>query len=305
MDDIFESDAITDQGEIVKDVEEESIIKLLSEALEAYNEGDSTKLEVLSKKSILGEEPVENEQDVVEEEDVEEPVEEEDPTLNEEGGPTTDSAIHLARRLLQGKRANKLIDAFSDKVTILRRVNFKMTDCVVQDPQAHLDVAVIDMPVSCEEYQTICPPRITPIMHDVIEEYRNNGNCVECPPVSNYTLKENGTVDINNGQLFIPTVAKDIFEERLSKAENNKAVQEIVSSMAIPVDKAMEVAAKCDNLSFIDPRFYKPRLGATAWSFDVANKPGCLRECPEGSTIERCSEDVANYHLFGVPYHVS
>lgn len=314
LDEVFESDAITDQGEVLKDVEDESVVKLLSEALEAYVEGDSEKLEALANKSISNEGPEEGAEDSELEEEVEgsddiqeevEPDEESEVELDEEGEPTADSATHLARRILQGKRANKLIDAFSGKVAVLRRVNFKVTDCVLPESLPESQVNVIDMPITCEEYQKLCPRCITPVMQDVIEGYRSSGYGVECPPVSNYNLMENGTLEVNNGQLYIPTVASDIFEERLKSAENNTAIQEIISSMAVPVDKAMEAAAKCDNLPFIDPRFYKKSIGATAWSFDNENKPACLVECPEGNTIERCSEPVANYHLFGVPYFVS
>lgn len=315
LDEVFESDAITDQGEVVKDIEDESILKLLSEALESYVEGDSEKLEALANKSISSEvsedvaeasDPEDSESDEANEslEDIE-PEEEEDVELDEEGEPTADSATHLARRILQGKRANKLIDAFSGKVPVLRRVNFKVTDCKLPELVSESQVNVIDMPITCEEYQKLCPRCMTPVMQDVIEGYRSTGYGVECPPVSNYNLMENGTLEVNNGQLYIPTVASDIFEERLNNAENNTAIQEIISSMAVPVDKAMEAAAKCDNLPFIDPRFYKKSIGATAWSFDNENKPACLVECPEGNSIERCSESSANYHLFGVPYFVS
>jgi len=304
LDDVFDNPAIDTDGKEVKDVEETSIIGLLSEALEDYVNGNTEKLDELTKHTIStevveeGEEPKEPEEEPEEEEDVN--LEAEDEEL------LADSVVHFARRLRAGKRVNKLVDALKSRVVILNKVNFKVTDCCLPNhEECGEGITAMNMPLSCEEYNALCKPEITPLMYDILEECKANGTCLAVPPVESVEMTPEGFVSVNNGQMYVPTIPVDEFEERIKAAENNETLHEIVSSCAVNVEDALKVAAKCDNLSFIDTKFYRPSYGASHWEFNPEDKPACLVECPEGHCISRCREDKANYHLFGVPFVVS
>lgn len=291
LDTIFEGPAI-DNGKEVKDVEETSIMGLLSEALSDYADGDTSKLDALAQQSLSNE---------VGSEITEEP-EEEEVDLNEDSTEEQlqDSAIHFARRIKQGKVVNKLVDSLKSKVKSLNLINFKKTDCCLPNAEMPGTVSTINMPITREEYYSICPRFVSPLMQEMLNERCCAEDKLKCPPVDN-CIVENGLANINSGSFYYPVNAST-FEERLNSAENNQAIQEIISSEFIPLEDAMYCAAKCDNLPFIDTRFYKSNLGMKGWCFDEV--PPCIEGCPEGNCIERCCEDEANYHLFGVPYFV-
>lgn len=303
LDEVFEKPAIDNNGEEVKDVEEESILSLLSEALSDFVSGSPEKLQTLANQNLSTEVPSEETEEVTLEE---EPDEEPEVEIKEdaEDEAFTDSAIHLARRVLKGKRVNKLVDSLESKVETLKKVNFRKTDCVLPCNEV-AQTQAINMPLSCEEYNTLCPPRITPLMEELLMENKESGAMKALPPIESCVVNEQGLIDVNEGQIYVPLCPIDEFENRIKEAENNEAIHEIVSSCAVSVEDALAAAAKCDNLSFIDTRFYKPSVGSSAWSFDEENKPACLIECPEGNKIERCCKDKANYSLYGVPYYVS
>ena len=301
LDEVFEKPATDINGEEVKDVEEESILNLLSEALSDFVSGNTEKLQTLANQNLSTEVPSEESEEVVLEEEPDEEPEVEEDAKDE---AFTDSAIHLARRVLKGKRVNKLVDSLESKVKTLQKVNFRKTDCVLPCNEV-AQTQAINMPLSREEYSTLCPPRIIPLMEELLQENKELGVMKALPPIESCVVNEQGMIDVNEGQIYVPLCHIDEFENRIKEAENNEALHEIVSSCAVSVEDALSAADKCDYLSFIDTRFYKPSIGSSTWSFDEENKPACLVECPEGNKIERCCKEKANYSLYGVPYFVS
>lgn len=294
LDTIFDNPATDENGEVVRDVEEEPIMELLAEALSEYAHGDDSKLEALSQQTINGDTVSEDNIEYMEEpsEEPDSPIEEEEPSEEQ----VHDSVVRLARRIIQGKRANKLIDSLKPKVSALRSINFKKCDCVAPFNEVPSEVSTINMPLSREEFYSIYSGGIPAVMVDILGNLEKQ----EVPPISSCEVVGN-CVDINNGQLYYPyTCSAEELEERLNNAEKEN-LQEIVSSCAVPLEDAMKVAAQCEALHLIDTRFYKSSLSDSAWTFDKDSVPSIIGDS-ELTHLKRSSKEDSNIEIFGIPY---
>jgi hypothetical protein len=293
VDTLFEKPAIDDDGKVVEDTEDKSVLDLLVEAVEAFAEGNSEKMEALSQHSLS----VEADGSPA----IEEAEEEGDIEFNaEDENSLGDSVTHFARRILGKKSVNKLADALTTLAPKLGKYNFKINDCIAPFCELPAECQAVNMPLTRDEYYQLCPPELSPIMVEMLEQ------CTS-PQVISYeqSVPEGCLLNVNGGQMYYPySCSAEELQNRIEQASENEKVQQIISSCAVPLRDAMRIAAACDSLPFIDTRFYKASLGDRCWTFDPECVPACMEGAPEGCHVQRCTASEANFFIFGVPFKV-
>jgi len=219
------------------------------------------------------------------------------PTVRSLGNAIPD-AVELAKSLLAKTPINVLIDTLKPYVPALQAWNFKVTDCDAPNCACCNSTSVIDMPLTHDEYQTLCPP--------VMPTYINTLTPVSQPPyIDSCEPTENGTLCVNGYQQYIPVGGNTIESITQSLHNADKATwQKIVGSATMPLQDCMHLLAKTSNLNVIDSTFYKNRISQRDWCFDSV--PACLTT--QGITnpgyLSLCDgEGRTKVSVCGVPYY--
>lgn len=287
IDKIAESDLLDDNGDPVSEETKPTVVELLSEALEDFVNGDSSKLENLSKIQVEGA-TVSLDTSVKEDEseegsglgsgdldlDLDSEIDVEDENLGD--------SVDFARALLKKSYADiaRLEDSLRHKVAALSKYSFKVQDYTPATPCSfEQQVGVVNPPLTHDEYHSIRPE-----VPGYIGQLAKQGNPVQIPPTA--TIERDGdylNVTFNGvTQKWMPIVGS--VEDIDLDAPQNEVIQ-AVQDGCVPVYDAHKAAALTNNLDVIDSRFYKKHLNDCTWAFDEV--PQCL-SCVEGVTPE-CS----------------
>lgn len=258
IDDLGDLPLKDDEGNELDSNEDKSALELLTEALNAYMEGNDEPLQSLSNTSLDNEE-VENDKP-----------EETEVTENESEEVSLNDAVKLATAILKRENINKLIDNLQSRVPILSKVNLRINDCDLQRSECEECGTPVNVPLTRPEF----------IALSQIPEYLCNlCPSVECPPISNYSA-DNGVCIVTNpddyAQSWYPTTSFDEVLASLQGTQDPKEWQRIISSSCVPLSSLMTIASKTNNLNFVDDAFYKKSLADSGWSFDEI--PSCLKD---------------------------
>lgn len=275
----------------VQTQQSESVIDFFTEALKEYADGDEEKLKILTEKSLFEEDSENHEDDSDEnnEQDVE-------PEENEES--LEDSIKRISGEILATGKA-KVTDELVEKIPVLSNYTFDSPECDVYTEECEADPVTI--PLTREEFCSLCPQGMTPAMETYLETQLASG-CIPPPIKVNSITTHDGYIDVNQGMVYVPVgCTTEEFQERLDKAESS--LEEIVSC-AVPMKDAIKAAIMFDNLSYLDNRFYKKSISDNVWSFDKENRPACLKNAPEGTSIRLSSKGKSNFSMYGFNFVV-
>ena len=177
-----------------------------------------------------------------------------------------DSAVLLAKLLVKGdKRANKVIDAMKDRLPILKKYNFKISDSELVEEEFE-PVEVVEPLLSREEFHSVY--QTPPYVGEMAKE-SNPVECLSATAVNYGDLSPVIQVECENGtvQNWIPIMgSSENIAEQLNVEGAN--VEKIISDNCVPADDYYSAAAKTNNLGIIDSKFYKRKLSDECWVCD-------------------------------------
>lgn len=281
LDKIEEHPFYDEDGNEVVPVEERPVLTLLTEALEAYQNGEPEKLEALAQAPVAEEAQPEDEEQEDEKSDKSE--DEEDETYEQpldisEDITVKDSNI-IANAVLT--KNGKIVDSYRGLYPILDGFFDEFIDHVddidseedktqyfIEHSEYTPCQSVTDIPLNRDEF---CSTYQTPTY------FRNL--CAECgcevPEVKEYELE--GPCLKVNGTCFYYPYTCEVEELKKQLDQPGVDIQKIVGSNCVSLADACKLAAKSDNLNVLDNKFYKKSYNSPEWSFD---------ECPE--VLKRC-----------------
>ena len=176
------------------------------------------------------------------------------------------NAVLLAKLLVNGdKRANKVIDALKDKLPILKKYNFKISDSELVEEQIE-PVDVIEPLLNREEFHSVYQ---TPSYVGEMAKESNPAECLSAAAVNYGDLSPVIQVECENGtvQNWIPIMgSSEKVAEQLNAEDAN--VEKIISDNCVPADDYYSAAAKTNNLGVIDSKFYKRKMSDECWVCD-------------------------------------
>ena len=176
------------------------------------------------------------------------------------------NAVLLAKLLVKGdKRANKVIDALKDKLPILKKYNFKISDSELVEEQID-PVDVIEPLLNREEFHSVYQ---TPSYVGEMAKESNPAECLSAAAVNYGDLSPVIQVECENGtvQNWIPIMgSSEKIAEQLNAEGAN--VEKIISDNCVPADDYYSAAAKTNNLGVIDSKFYKRKMSDECWVCD-------------------------------------
>lgn len=280
----------------VKNVEDRSVLELLVEALDDY-ENSPEKLEAILKMTISGDETEES--DLTEDDDNSVDTTEDTPDeIDEKDENQVKDAVHkLVAKILKGKNVNKLADALTKICPSLSRFNLRVEDCAVCVTAPTCEgVTAVDIPLSCAEYHQLFGGIPTTVAGTLAEK--------KSPvwPFVQYSIKD-GVITAGGRQYMPYAETLEEIERRLNEAESDEDRRKIIGSTCVPLRDYQKVAAQYDSLHLLDSRFYRPSTASKSWKFDGDIKE-FLGDSFEGSQIQRCMEPEATLHIQGYPYKV-
>lgn len=297
IDSIADNPAYDEDGNEIKNEEDKSVLEALQSALVSYADGDDSELQKLASTDLKGNE--------IDHED-EEPKDGEDPKDDDPEGDEKDShegednkdedhkdeepegeelededskgvkdsvstkAISLAKALLnKDASVNKIIDDLRSEVPALSKYEFRISDCILEENTIATPEIVSERPLNINEFNKLyqIPAYIKILAHE---------NAPECPHVNSIET-EGQCIKINTNELpqtWIPITGSvdDIMNEIGTDMD---VAQSVITDKCVLVEDAMKIAAKTDNLAFIDPKFYKRKLSDKNWTFDEI--PTCVK----------------------------
>lgn len=280
----------------VKNVEDRSVLELLVEALDDY-ENSPEKLEAILKMTISGDETEES--DLTEDDDNSVDTTEDTPDeIDEKDENQVKDAVHkLVAKILKGKNVNKLADALTKICPSLSRFNLRVEDCAVCVTAPTCEgVTAVDIPLSCAEYHQLFGGIPATVAGTLAEK--------KSPvwPFVQYSIKD-GVITAGGRQYMPYAETLEEIERRLNEAESDEDRRKIIGSTCVPLRDYQKVAAQYDSLHLLDSRFYRPSTASKSWKFDGDIKE-FLGDSFEGSQIQRCMEPEATLHIQGYPYKV-
>lgn len=267
----------------------ESVLNQLSEAIEAYEEGDESKLQELSKIPALYLEPTEDK-------NVEKPTDEEKPSdsPSEDSEDIPDSLKASVKALISKALAHKSIK------DDLQSINNEYPGILSQylpteyspEKVTYEETSSPNIPLTVEEYYSVTPSEIPP---EVLEE----AQALTLVPVVNTCTQQDEFLLVNGDRIYVPTEGtSEEIVKALQKIDNKR---EYLQKHSVCYDSLVKSAANHDCLRLLSNKFYKDKMVSDTWVFDPSNKPWCIKD-NKTNRIKRCLSHERDFTIAGSSY---
>ena len=267
----------------------ESVLNQLSEAIEAYEEGDESKLRELSKIPALYLEPTEDK-------NVEKPTDEEQPSdsPSEDSEDIPDSLKASVKALISKALAHKSIK------DDLQSINNEYPGILSQylpteyspEKVTYEETSSPNIPLTVEEYYSVTPSEIPP---EVLEEAQS----LTLIPVVNTCTQQDEFLLVNGDRIYVPTEGTSEEIVKALQKINNK--REYLQKHSVCYDSLVKSAANHDCLRLVSNKFYKDKMVSDTWVFDPSNKPWCIKD-NKTNRIKRCLSHERDFTIAGSSY---
>lgn len=271
---------IDNDGEEVKEDKDKPVLEVLSNALEAYLNGDEEPIKALSNTTLSGEPANEETTEGSSEGSSEDGSEgaqnkdtEEDPfeSFSEDKEDDLADSVRVAKLILsKDNRVNKVLDKLSKKLPDIKK--YKINDCDLYEPTSFVETDPMEAPLSRDEFLSKYDPTA------MVGNLTHNLYVPLVPQVKSYSLME-PYITIN--EETYPQTYRYIgsnypsFSEELGSSDDPR---QVIIDNCVSVSDYCAVAAATNNLSAIDNLFYKKKFSDDCWTFDEV--PTCLKgEC--------------------------